>query len=123
MKTKKSISNQTALSSESAERILSENGFELANFSVSNMCYRFKGYGHWTLECEIADQDNWKENVILKRTTTNSNLIDDWGEEESYFQDENSGHWYNSNEEVFEAAFDFILSSEENREKLSEFLA
>jgi hypothetical protein len=123
MKKQKSISNQINLSNESAERILSENGFELANFSVNNICYRFEGYGHWTLECEIADQDNWKENVILKRTTTNSNLIDDWGEEESYFQDENSGHWYNSNEEVFEAAFDFILSSEENREKLSEFLA
>ena len=117
-----SISNHFDLSNDSVERILSENGFEQKNLSVMALGYRKTGYGHWELECEIANQDDWTENIILKRTTTNSNLIDDWGEDEMYFEDDNSGHWYDSNSEVMEAAFDFILSSEANQEELNEFL-
>jgi hypothetical protein len=117
-----SISNHNGLTSESVEKILSENGFESKNLSVNALGYRKTGYGHWKLTCEIANQDNWRENVDLSVTTTDSNLIDDWGEDEQYFQDDNSGHWFSSNQEVMERAFDYILRSESNQETLAEWL-
>jgi hypothetical protein len=117
-----SISNHFDLKNESVEQILSENGFEEKNLIVMALGYKKTGYGHWQLECEIAKQDNYSENIILKLKTTNSNLIDDWGEDEEYFKDNNSGHCYDSNSIVMETAFDFIISSEFNQQKIYEFI-
>lgn len=117
-----SISNHFDLSNESVERILSENGFKEMGLSVNALGYKKTGYGHWLLSCEIADQNDWTNSIVLSRTTTNSNLIDDWGEDEVYFQSENSGKWYESNSDVMNCAFDFIISNESNQEQLRKFL-
>lgn len=41
-------------------------------------------------------------------TTTNMAIVDDWAESDDYYEDDNSGHWYNSQEEVEQAIIDEI---------------
>ncbi len=118
----KSTSYHSDLSNEAVERILSENGFEESGLIVNDLSYRKTGYGHWKLEANIIRTADLYDNLYLNVTTTNSSLIDDWNEDECYFQDDNSGHWFDSNGKVMEAALDYIISSEANQELISEFI-
>jgi len=61
------------------------------------------------------------DDITLSKTTTNSNLIDDWNETEDYFEGGN-GNWYESNNEVMKAAFETIIENDTNNELLMEFL-
>ena len=50
-----------------------------ANISVWHLQKSFKSYGHWTLELEL--EINGKK-LEVKTITTNSELIDDWNNED-----------------------------------------
>ena len=44
-----------------------------------------------------------------KGFTHNASLKDDYNEDESYFEDENSGHWFNSAAEVEQALVEILV--------------
>ena len=112
-----SISYQEDLTNENAERILDENGYADFNLSINNLRYRKVGHGHFELSCSI--HINPIEGITLSTVTTNTQLIDEWGEEPEYFE---GNSYYNSNEDVMNSAFELILWSEHNQDKLDKFL-
>ena len=109
------------ISDKEVERIFSENAFD-HNLAIHHLSYSRTGYGHYQLKLLISDLNNYCDDLILTVTTTNSMLIDDWGEDEQYFQDENSGHWYDSNQEVLSTAIDSIISNEANQEEFRNWI-
>jgi hypothetical protein len=70
---------------------------------------RFQSAGHYKLE--IIDNDFNSYSC----TTTNMSIPDDWNESDDYYEDDNSGHWYNSHEEV-EQAIIYEISRKNNLE-------
>ena len=64
---------------------------------------RISGHaGSYTLEAIINGED-------YKGFTHNSSLMDDFNEDETYFEDDNSGHWLNSAEEVDRVIAEMVI--------------
>ena len=66
---------------------------------------RFKSSGHYKLE--IIDKDFSSYSC----TTTNMSIVDDWNEGAEYFESNDSGHFYDSHEEVEQAIIDKICQT------------
>jgi len=121
MKNLTAQSRVEGLSDESAERILAENGFENAGLIINSIQKQFAGSGHYKLSVQIMEHGVY-DDLWLDKVTTNMNLIDDWGEDEMYFEGDNTGHWFDSHDEVIEAAFEEIMRSEHNQESLRDWI-
>lgn len=118
----KALSYVRDLTNESIEKILTEYGFvDQECILIHSLNYRFKSSGHWELSCDISTMSDGL--ITLSVTTTDSMLIDDWNEDECYFEQENNGHWFESNEHVMSTAFEYIIKDTRNTDLLAEYLS
>ena len=117
----KIISNQLDLTNEDALKVFEENGFEDVDLSIYCMSKKFTGYGHYSLSVEVQKNDGSYDTINLSRTTTHMSIVDEWNEDESYFENGNSC-WFDSANHVMRYVLDFIIGYEPNTELLNEWV-
>ena len=111
---------QEDLSNENVTQLFIDNNIDVKEgMYVHSLCRSFESSGHYDLSVNI--EYDGKE-ATFTATTTNMSVIDDWAEDDCYFESDDNGHYYDNNEQVFAAALDHILTyrSEEINEWLNE---
>lgn len=114
-----STSMQEYLSDEFLEQLLKSKGLQNQSLVLRSITKRKESAGHYEITCDFGYGSY--DQIDLYYTTTDMNLIDDWNEYNSYFEDDTNGHWLKSPEDIMQTALIRCIESDDNLYRLISF--